>query len=73
MEVNVPFQNNSLINLLSESGLFESKGQIRRLFKQGAIRVNGERVVDGELNLKVAAEKKMVIKAGKKLFLTITP
>ena len=33
----------TLLNIMTETGMFDSKGQIRRLFQQGAIKLNGER------------------------------
>ena len=39
----VPF---ALIDLLMTNGKFSSKGEIRRLFTQGAVKINGEKVTD---------------------------
>ena len=63
--------NPTLINVLAESGLFESKGQIRRLISQGAIKIDGEKVDDPDLVLTVRSQENIIIKAGKKIFLSI--
>ena len=58
----------SVLNLLAESGLFESKGQIRRLISQGAVKLDAERVKDAEL---LITKSSAIIKAGKKIFLRV--
>ena len=58
----------SVLNVLAESGLFESKGQIRRLISQGAVKLDAERVEDAEL---IITKSSAIIKAGKKIFLRI--
>jgi len=62
-----------LLNLLAASGEFESKGQIRRLFKQGAIKLNGEKVEDPDLDTSSLSKDSSILKAGKKIFLRIIP
>jgi tyrosyl-tRNA synthetase len=63
----------SLLNLLAASGEFESKGQIRRLFKQGAIKLNGEKVEDPDIDTSSLSRDSSILKAGKKIFLRIIP
>ena len=59
----------TLLNVMAGTGLFESKGQIRRLFQQGAIKLDGERKDDCEEILSLSAnDEGIVVKAGKKLF-----
>ena len=58
----------SVLNILAKSGLFESKGQIRRLISQGAVKLDAERVEDAEL---MVAKSSSIIKAGKKIFLRV--
>ena len=60
----------SLLNLLAQTNLFDSKGEIRRLIKQGAMKLDGERVDDPEMLICFEGnEDQKVVKAGKKIFL----
>ena len=62
----------SLLNALASTDKFGSKGEIRRLVKQGAIKLDNVRVDDPEMALDFEAEQnEMVIKAGKKIFIRI--
>ncbi len=62
----------SLLNVLASTDKFDSKGEIRRLVKQGAIKLDNVRVDDPEMVLDFEAERnEMVIKAGKKIFIRI--
>ena len=60
----------TLLNVFAQTGLFESKGQIRRLFKQGAIKMDGEKKEDCDEGLDLSAnENGVIVKSGKKLFI----
>ena len=62
----------SLLNVLASTEKFGSKGEIRRLVKQGAIKLDNVRVDDPEMALSFDPEQnEMVIKAGKKIFIRI--
>lgn len=62
----------SLLNVLASTEKFGSKGEIRRLVKQGAIKLDNIRVDDPEMALGFEPEQNdMVIKAGKKIFIRI--
>ena len=62
----------SLLNVLASTDKFGSKGEIRRLVKQGAIKLENVRVDDPEMALDFEPEQKeMVIKAGKNIFIRI--
>ena len=63
----------SILDALSLSDAFASKGEIRRLFKQGAIKINGEKIEDCDFKLDSISQDGIVVKAGKKLFLRILP
>ena len=56
----------ALLETLMQSGKFKSKGELRRLFIQGAVKVNNEKLTD----LKVAPEltKDTVVQIGKGAF-----
>ena len=53
--------------------LFESKGKIRRLLKQGAIKLDGSKVDNPDLDLSNLTEDSHIIKAGKKIFIRLNP
>jgi tyrosyl-tRNA synthetase len=59
----------SIDDVLIESGLMNSKSEIRRKTEEGAVSINGERVVDPKSMVKPGDE----IKAGKKKLLRIKP
>ena len=59
-----------VVNVIFNSGLLKSKGEVRRMIKQNAIKINDELVTD--INKKIEPKKKYVIKVGKRKFLRIT-
>jgi len=61
--------NPILLDVLSESGLFGSKGEIRRLIKQNAVSVDGVKIQDEYHTFSTAGE--YVIKAGRRKFLKL--
>ena len=64
----LPEENDaSLADLLAATGLFESKKEIRRLFEQGAVKVNEEKVADPALRL-IRPIAPTVVQAGKRTF-----
>ena len=65
-------ENPTLLHVLSGADLFESKGQIRRLISQGAIKLDGEKVLDPDLEANKIKEN-AIIKAGKKIFIRVIP
>lgn len=63
----------SILNILAATELFQSKGEIRRLILQGAVKLNGTRVEDPEhIMVPSDALNDQIIKAGKKIFIRIT-
>jgi tyrosyl-tRNA synthetase len=60
-----------IAKLLADSGLTRSTSESRRLLKQGAVYIDGERVSDEDLQLEV--EGPLVLKVGKKRFLRLLP
>ena len=63
----------SILNILSHAQIFESKGQIRRLIAQGAVKLDGEKVNDADTSITDIIKAPCIIKAGKKIFLRIIP
>ncbi len=62
----------TVLNILSNSNIFESKGKIRRLIQQGAIKIDGQKVLKPEEVITLGnAESEVVVKAGKKIFFRV--
>ena len=55
-----------ICRLLADAGLVASNGEARRLIKQGAVRLAGEKVTDADLEVSPAGE--VVLQAGKRRF-----
>jgi tyrosyl-tRNA synthetase len=60
-----------IVRLLTASGLARSSSEARRLLKQGAVSVDGNRVTDEALELEVT--RPIVCKVGKRRFLRVLP
>jgi len=60
-----------IADLLVDTGLAESKGEAKRLIKQGGVRIDGEKVENAALDVTIAAGAEMVIQVGKRRFLKI--
>ena len=58
-----------IVDLVDATGLVDSKSQIRRLIKQGAVRFNDEKYK--KINIDVKVEDEMIIRVGKKRFAKI--
>ena len=55
-----------IANLLNQAGLVESTSEALRMLKQGAVRLDGERVTDRAIKVPVGAEH--IWQVGKKRF-----
>lgn len=55
-----------LVQLLNNAGLVQSNGEGRRMIKQGAVSINGERISD--MDYEFIPEQDMVLKVGKRRF-----
>lgn len=70
-EVTVTHGENLLLgNLLKEAGLVASTGEAMRMVKQGAVKINSEKVADAKLSIEVGSEA--VYQVGKRKFAKIT-
>jgi len=58
-----------LIDLLTITGLAESKSAARRLITQGGVQINGEKIID--INATIATPTPFVLRAGKLKFLRV--
>jgi len=59
-----------IVNIIFESGMLKSKGEARRMIKQGAVKLDNERIDDIQAIISPKAEQ--VIKVGKRRFLKVT-
>lgn len=55
-----------ICRVMTEAGLVASNGEARRLIKQGAVKIDGDKIADAGLELPVGA--KVVVQAGKRRF-----
>ncbi|MBN2702887.1 MAG: tyrosine--tRNA ligase [Pontiellaceae bacterium] len=68
-EVKVPAEKIGLLNLMVQAGLATSNGEARRLVKQGAVKINDEKVSDERTQ--IMPEDGMIIRSGKRGFAKI--
>lgn len=61
----------SIVDLLHGAGLVDSRSQARRMVKQGAVRVDEERVTDYDQEFVV--EQEMILQVGKRKFMRLLP
>jgi tyrosyl-tRNA synthetase len=60
-----------LIQLILDHGLVAGKGEGRRLVRQGAVTLGGEKIIDENLEITLRAGEEKVIKVGKRRWLKI--
>lgn len=65
-EIVLPAGEIGLLNLMVQAGLAKSNGEARRLIKQGAVKINDEKVDDE--GAQVVPEDGMIIRSGKRGF-----
>ena len=59
-----------IVDLMAAHNITSSKGEARRLIKQGGVRIDGEKI--SEIDHKVLSGSELVLKAGKRRFLKIS-
>jgi tyrosyl-tRNA synthetase len=69
-EVTVPAGEIGLLNLMVQAGLAKSNGEARRLIKQGAVKINDEKISDE--SAQIVPEDGMIIRSGKRGFAKVT-
>jgi len=58
-----------IVNVIFDSGLLKSKGEARRMIKQGAVKLDEERVDD--IQATVLPDREQILKVGKRRFLKV--
>ncbi len=62
-------EGESLVNFLAKHGLVPSKNTARRLIQQGAIQLEGEKILD--INYRLKSQDKGILRIGKKRFVEL--
>jgi tyrosyl-tRNA synthetase len=70
-EIRIQGETVSLLDLLTEHGLLSSRGEAKRLIRQGGVYLDGQRAENLELDLDLAERPEIVLKIGKKRFYRI--
>ncbi len=70
-EMSLAAQSYKLIDLLVNTNLVASKGEAKRLIEQSGVKIEGERISNGQAEIKINAEKSFVIQVGKRKFLRV--
>ena len=60
----------TLLDIMAETDLFPSKGEIRRLIQQGAVKLNEIKKTDAN-ELLTRSEENLIIRAGKRIFFKV--
>ena len=58
-----------IVNIIFNSGLLKSKGEARRMIKQGAVKLDDKRVVDVQAT--ILPDREQILKVGKRRFLKV--
>ena len=58
-----------IVNVIFDSGLLKSKGEARRMIKQGAVKLDEERIDD--IQATVLPDREQILKVGKRRFLKV--
>ena len=67
-EVKIASGEYKIADLLVEAGMVESKGVAKRLIKQGGVRVDGEKVANAGIDVKIDESKETLLQVGKLKF-----
>jgi tyrosyl-tRNA synthetase len=60
-----------LVDILADSGLTPSKGEARRMIKQGAVRIGDEKVTDIDMSLDPEDSDGKIVQKGKRYFIKL--
>ena len=68
-EITAGTQEDLIVNVIFDSGLLKSKGEARRMIKQGAVKLDEQRVDD--IRATVLPDGEQILKVGKRRFLKV--
>ncbi len=71
-EVKIASGEYKIAELLVETKMVESKGDAKRLIKQGGAKVNGEKVGHAGIDVRIDSTQKTLLQVGKRKFLNIS-
>lgn len=57
-----------LIDLMVENNIFPSRGEAKRIIRQGGVYLNGQRIEDIQLKIDMKKKNELILKVGKKKF-----
>jgi len=63
-------EEKSIVDIISEAGLLQSKSEARRMIKQGAVKLDDEKISDIQAKL-TYSDNEHILKVGKRRFLKI--
>ncbi|MBL7014520.1 MAG: tyrosine--tRNA ligase [Candidatus Marinimicrobia bacterium] len=63
-------EDKSIVDIISEAGLLQSKSEARRMIKQGAVKLNDEKILDIQA-IMTCNNNEHILKVGKRRFLKI--
>ena len=63
-------EDDLLVNIIADSGLLNSKSEARRMIKQSAVKIDGEKVTD--IHHKITTSDSFILKVGKRKFLKVS-
>ena len=58
-----------IVNVIFDAGILQSKGEARRMIKQGAVKLDGESITDIQATITPSGEQ--ILKVGKRRFLKV--
>jgi tyrosyl-tRNA synthetase len=58
-----------IVNVIFDAGILQSKGEARRMIKQGAVKLDGESITD--IQATIAPSGEQILKVGKRRFLKV--
>ncbi len=71
-EASISSGEHKIADLLVETGLVESKGEAKRLIKQGGVKIDGEKVENAALDVDIRSGSEVVVQVGKRKFLKVS-
>ncbi|MCK4758819.1 MAG: tyrosine--tRNA ligase, partial [Candidatus Aminicenantes bacterium] len=67
-EIAVKSAKTLLVDLLVDKNIFPSRGEAKRVIRQGGVYLDGQRIEDIQLNIEMKKQSESILKIGKKKF-----